>query len=37
LNWKPRRNFEERLAETIDWFLANEAWWQPLLERTGRY
>ena len=37
LKWKPRRNFEEGLAETIDWFIANQAWWQPLLERTGRY
>ena len=37
LTWKPRRNFGEGLVKTIDWFMVNEAWWQPLLERTGRY
>ncbi len=37
LNWQPRRNFQEGLADTIDWYLANQTWWQPLLERTGRY
>jgi len=37
LKWKPLRNFDEGLAETIDWYLHNESWWQPLLERTGRY
>jgi dTDP-glucose 4,6-dehydratase len=37
LTWKPRHNFGEGLVKTIDWFMVNEAWWQPLLERTGRY
>ena len=37
LKWKPRHNFGEGLVKTIDWFMVNEAWWQPLLERTGRY
>ena len=37
LTWKPRHNFGEGLLKTIDWFKVNEAWWQPLLERTGRY
>ncbi len=37
LKWKPRRNFREGLAETIDWYLANQSWWRPLLERAGRY
>jgi dTDP-glucose 4,6-dehydratase len=37
LNWKPRRNFQEGLAETIQWYIDNPSWWQPLLERTGRY
>ena len=25
----------ERLAATIDWYRANEAWWRPLLTRQG--
>jgi dTDP-glucose 4,6-dehydratase len=37
LSWKPRRNFEEGLSETIQWYIDNRAWWEPLLERTGRY
>jgi dTDP-glucose 4,6-dehydratase len=26
LGWRPRYDFEEGLAATIDWYLANEAW-----------
>jgi dTDP-glucose 4,6-dehydratase len=37
LNWRPRRNFKEGLEETIRWYIDNPSWWQPLLERTGRY
>jgi dTDP-glucose 4,6-dehydratase len=37
LKWQPRRKFEQGLVETIDWYLHNESWWQPLLERAGRY
>ena len=33
LKWKPRNNFEEGLAETIQWYIDNQSWWQPLLER----
>jgi dTDP-glucose 4,6-dehydratase len=36
LKWKPRRNFEKGLAETIKWYLDHQSWWQPLLERAGR-
>jgi len=37
LDWKPRRSFKEGLDETIQWYIDNPSWWQPLLERTGRY
>src|SRR4026209_2955695 len=37
LNWKPRRSFNEGLNETIGWYVENQSWWQPLLERAGRY
>jgi dTDP-glucose 4,6-dehydratase len=33
LGWRPSRTFEEGLRETVAWFLANEEWWQPLLQR----
>ena len=27
LGWRPQRTFEEGLAETIDWYVANRDWW----------
>ncbi len=35
LGWEPSLTFEEGLAKTIDWYLANEWWWKPI--REGRY
>lgn len=35
LGWAPRAAFEDRLVETVEWYLANEAWWRPI--REGRY
>ncbi|HEX8679940.1 MAG TPA: dTDP-glucose 4,6-dehydratase, partial [Chthoniobacterales bacterium] len=37
LSWKPLRKFREGLESTIDWYLRSQGWWQPLLERAGRY
>jgi dTDP-glucose 4,6-dehydratase len=37
LDWKSLRSFKEGLDETIQWYTENQSWWQPLLERTGRY
>ena len=33
LGWSPRVSFEQGLEATIHWYLENEAWWRPLLER----
>lgn len=30
LNWRPAVSFEQGLAATVDWYLANEDWWRPL-------
>lgn len=35
LGWRPSVTVEQGLALTIDWYLANRDWWQPLLDRTG--
>jgi dTDP-glucose 4,6-dehydratase len=35
LDWKAPHDFETGLARTIDWYLANEAWWRPI--RDARY
>ena len=34
LGWRPTVTFEEGLARTIDWYLANEAWWGPIQDGT---
>jgi len=37
LDWKRLHTLKEGLGETIQWYIDNPSWWQPLLERTGRY
>lgn len=35
LGWQPQHtNFEEGLAQTIQWYIDNEAWWRPAKEVT---
>jgi dTDP-glucose 4,6-dehydratase len=33
LGWKLQIGFEEGLRETVEWYAANRAWWEPLRER----
>lgn len=35
LGWTPRETFESGLAATVDWYLDNRWWWEPI--RSGRY
>ena len=35
LGWRPSVTVEEGLERTVRWYLDNEAWWRPLLERQG--
>lgn len=35
LGWAPSKPFEERLRETVDWYLANRAWWEAL--KSGEF
>lgn len=35
LGWRPSVTVEEGLERTVDWYLANEAWWKPLQARAG--
>lgn len=34
LNWKAEHNFEQGLAATIEWYLANQSWWQEIRAKT---
>lgn len=35
LHWRPKRNFESGLEETVEWYLANQAWVEQVV--TGEY
>ena len=35
LGWRPSVTVEEGLAKTVEWYLENEDWWRPLLDRKG--
>jgi dTDP-glucose 4,6-dehydratase len=35
LGWQPRWTFARGLQATVDWYLANRAWWEPL--KSGAY
>jgi dTDP-glucose 4,6-dehydratase len=34
LGWKPEIAFEDGMRETVEWYRANRAWWEPLKERA---
>lgn len=33
IGWEAQNNFEEALEKTVNWYIANEAWWRPLKEK----
>ena len=35
LNWKPRHSFKTGLIQTVEWYIANEAWWRGILKKTN--
>ncbi|MDX6410925.1 MAG: dTDP-glucose 4,6-dehydratase, partial [Gaiellaceae bacterium] len=34
LGWRDEIGFEQGLAETVQWYADNRAWWEPLKERA---
>ena len=34
LGWRPSITLEEGLKKTVQWYLDNENWWRPLLDRS---
>lgn len=34
LGWFPKKNFEQGLIETIDWYQKNASWWKSIIERA---
>lgn len=35
LDWRPSLSLDRGLQKTVDWYLDNPSWWQPLLDRHG--
>lgn len=35
LGWKPLYTFDSGIAETVEWYLANESWWRNI--KSGEY
>ncbi len=35
LGWEPSVTLDEGLAQTVTWYLENEAWWRALQDRAG--
>ncbi len=35
LDWTPRVPFDQGLRDTVRWYVQNESWWKPLLDRLG--
>jgi dTDP-glucose 4,6-dehydratase len=35
LGWKPRHELGSGLADTVEWYRANRAWWEPI--KSGEY
>ena len=33
LNWQPTYKFEDAIIKTIQWYINNKSWWQPLLKK----
>jgi dTDP-glucose 4,6-dehydratase len=35
LGWRPSVTVEEGLRRTVRWYIDNESWWRPILDRKG--
>jgi dTDP-glucose 4,6-dehydratase len=36
LGWRPRRDLESGLADTVEWYLGNTEWWERVLNEAYR-
>ena len=32
--WKPKFEFDDALKQTVDWYLKNQSWWEPLVDEN---
>ena len=34
LGWKPKYKFDDALRQTVNWYLQNQSWWEPLIDEN---
>ena len=34
VGWKPRYEFDDALKQTVNWYLQNQSWWEPLIDEN---
>jgi len=34
IGWKPKYKFDDALKQTVNWYLENQSWWEPLIDET---
>jgi len=34
IGWKPRYEFDDTLKQTVNWYLQNQSWWEPLIDEN---
>ena len=32
--WKPKYKFDDALTQTVNWYLQNQSWWEPLIDEN---
>ena len=33
IGWMPRYEFDDALKQTVNWYLQNQSWWEPLIDK----
>ncbi len=34
IGWRPGYNFDDALKQTVNWYLQNQSWWEPLVDEN---
>ena len=34
IGWRPQHTFDDALRQTVDWYLQNQSWWEPLIDEN---
>jgi len=34
IGWNPMYDFDKALQETVQWYLQNQSWWEPLVDEN---